>query len=99
MQARDPVCGMSVDVTTAYAEAVGGDTYYFCSETCRQRFDENPAQYITGARAGAGEQMEQHEPPHTTQGGITSPKFGSAGSGGAEYESLPEQHDGSNNGR
>ena len=92
---------MSVDVTTAYAEAVGGQTYYFCSENCRQRFDANPAQYGAGAsRAGSGSQLEQHEPPHTTQGGITSPKFGSAGSGGAEYESIPEQHDdGRNNGR
>lgn len=30
-------------------------------------------------------------PPRTTDHGITSPKFGSAGSGGAEYEgNLPE---------
>ncbi len=97
MQARDPVCGMTVDVTTSYAEAVGGDTYYFCSENCRQRFDENPAAFGAGATQESG--MEQHEPPHTTSGGITAPKFGSAGSGGAEYEQLPEQHDGRNNGR
>lgn len=97
MEARDPVCGMTVDVTTAYAEAVGGQTYYFCSENCRQRFDENPAAYgASGTRST--EELERHEPPHTTQGGITSPKFGSAGSGGAEYERLPEQHDGRNNG-
>lgn len=30
-------------------------------------------------------------PPHTTKHGITSPKFGSAGSGGAEYEPGPER--------
>ena len=36
---------------------------------------------------------ERHEPPHTTKGGVTAPKFGSAGSGGAEYEQVPEQHD------
>lgn len=42
---------------------------------------------------GSTEQMEKHEPPRTTQKGITSPKFGSAGSGGAEYEPIPEQHD------
>lgn len=39
------------------------------------------------------EEMERHEPPHTTTGPLTAPKFGSAGSGGAEYEPLPEQHD------
>lgn len=42
---------------------------------------------------GGTEEMEKHEPPRTTQKGVTSPKFGSAGSGGAEYEPLPEQHD------
>lgn len=30
------------------------------------------------------------QPPRTTKGGITSPKFGSAGSGGAELEPGPE---------
>jgi Cu+-exporting ATPase len=98
METRDPVCGMSVDVATAYAEAYGGQTYYFCSENCRQRFDENPTRY-SGAAAGGTGGMERHEPPHTTRGGITSPKFGSAGSGGAEYESLPEQHDDRNGDR
>jgi hypothetical protein len=29
-------------------------------------------------------------PPYTTTGKITSPKFGSAGSGGAEFEPGPE---------
>jgi len=28
-------------------------------------------------------------PPHTTTGNVTSPKFGSAGSGGAELEPGP----------
>ena len=93
LDARDPVCGMTVEVTTAYSEAVGGQTYYFCSENCRQRFDENPDAYGARSRHASGrDEMEQHEPPHTTSKGMTSPKFGSAGSGGAEYEPLPEQH-------
>ena len=91
MTARDPVCGMTVEVTTAYAESVAGETYYFCSETCRQRFDENPSAYGASGRARTG--MERHEPPRTTKGGMTAPKFGSAGSGGAELEPLPEQHE------
>lgn len=37
-------------------------------------------------------ELEKHEPPRTTIGPITAPKFGSAGSGGAEYELLPEKH-------
>ena len=95
LDAKDPVCGMTVDVTTSYSEAVGGETYYFCSENCRQRFDANPSGYCAGERQESGG-MERHEPPRTTMGGITSPKFGSAGSGGAEFEPLPEQHDDTN---
>ncbi len=34
---------------------------------------------------------EAANPPHTTKGGITAPKFGSAGSGGAELEPGPER--------
>jgi hypothetical protein len=30
-------------------------------------------------------------PPRTTKGNFTSPKFGSAGSGGAEFEPGPER--------
>lgn len=38
-------------------------------------------------------ELEQHEPPYTTTGWFTAPKFGVAGSGGLEYELLPEAHD------
>jgi hypothetical protein len=37
-------------------------------------------------------EFEQHEPPFTKAGGIVAPKFGAAGSGGLEYERIPEQH-------
>lgn len=35
---------------------------------------------------GEAREGTEANPPHTTRGGITSPKFGSAGSGGAEFE-------------
>jgi hypothetical protein len=44
-------------------------------------------------RKQTGETMEKHEPPRTTKKGVTAPKFGSAGSGGAELDPIPEQHD------
>jgi len=31
----------------------------------------------------------ESDAPHTTRGKVTAPKFGSAGSGGAELEPLP----------
>jgi hypothetical protein len=39
----------------------------------------------------AAKSKETPNPPRTTAGGITSPKFGSAGSGGAELEPGPER--------
>jgi YHS domain-containing protein len=95
MQQRDPVCGMTVDSKTAAAESVqGNEHFYFCSLSCRDRFEANPTQFTSASRSRAsGEvEMERHEPPRTTVDGITSPKFGAAGSGGAEYESIPEHH-------
>src|SRR5947207_15149018 len=44
----DPVCGMTIDP----ADAVGhvdydGQTYYFCAQSCLQRFTEEPGRYVT----------------------------------------------------
>lgn len=50
----DPVCGMSVDAETAAASSErDGKRYYFCSEVCKQRFDRDPAAYLTAAPAVA----------------------------------------------
>lgn len=92
MQHRDPVCGMTIDTTNAVMSAGPNGANYFCSTECRDRFNENPDSFIGSSRT-EGERMEQHEPPNTTANGITAPKFGSAGSGGAEFEPIPEQHD------
>ena len=44
---RDPVCGMAVTVATAKHKAEqGGETYYFCSNGCREKFLRDPAHYL-----------------------------------------------------
>jgi Cu+-exporting ATPase len=44
---RDPVCGMEVNPGSAYATRQHmGKTYYFCSENCVEKFDENPHHYV-----------------------------------------------------
>jgi len=51
--AIDPVCGMSVDVSTATETMTHeGITYYFCSPGCKQSFAADPAKYTGGAMAG-----------------------------------------------
>lgn len=35
---KDPVCGTFVSVATAIQKSEGGETYYFCSPECRDKF-------------------------------------------------------------
>lgn len=43
---KDPVCGMEIDPATAAGQSeYQGQTYYFCSAGCKQKFDSDPAQY------------------------------------------------------
>ena len=43
----DPVCGMEVNPSSAEAfSEYGGQTFYFCSETCREQFDRDPQKYL-----------------------------------------------------
>ncbi len=35
---KDPVCGMTVDESTALHAERDGQTFYFCSDPCRQKF-------------------------------------------------------------
>jgi Cu+-exporting ATPase len=48
MEAKDPVCGMTVDPAKAAAKReVDGKTYYFCSAGCAGKFDKHPARFTT----------------------------------------------------
>ena len=41
---QDPVCGMEVDPDeTEYSTEVDGQTYYFCSQSCKESFDPEEA--------------------------------------------------------
>src|SRR5579864_2130013 len=49
---KDPVCGMKVDETNAKAQTTyHGQKYSFCSDECRQKFEQNPEQYAQSAAA------------------------------------------------
>lgn len=43
----DPVCGMTVEPASAAGSSeYGGQTYYFCSQKCKDAFDANPEAYV-----------------------------------------------------
>lgn len=44
MKHIDPVCGMEVEEDTPFKSHRGGETIYFCSPSCKQKFDSNPEQ-------------------------------------------------------
>ncbi|MFN2399358.1 MAG: YHS domain-containing protein [Gemmatimonadaceae bacterium] len=96
-QAKDPVCGMIVETGSAARKTVyQSQTYYFCSSACSEKFEANPAKYVSRQPADVAQPATDDmktEPPFTQSGGLTSPKFGSAGSGGLEYEGIPESRD------
>jgi P-type Cu+ transporter len=41
-ETKDPICGMTVDETTALNAERDGKKFYFCSEHCRQKFMSTP---------------------------------------------------------
>jgi YHS domain-containing protein len=41
--AVDPICGMTVEKTTALKFERDGQTYYFCSQTCLHTFESQLA--------------------------------------------------------
>jgi len=46
----DPVCGMRVDEKKAeFQTQFAGRKYFFCSEDCRQEFEDQPQEYIETA--------------------------------------------------
>ena len=52
---RDPVCNMQVDAQSAAGRSeYKGETYYFCSQSCKNKFDQNPQQYTKERGRGAG---------------------------------------------
>jgi YHS domain-containing protein len=47
--AKDPVCKMEVDEKKAVATSTHeGKTYYFCAQGCKNAFDKEPEQFLSG---------------------------------------------------
>ena len=47
MNMKDPVCGMEVEPDDAAGESeFQGTTYYFCSNECKQKFDQKPQAFM-----------------------------------------------------
>jgi len=58
---KDPVCGMQVDEKKSPTSVSEGKKYAFCSEDCKDKFDENPAQYTSTASGHASKEHHKEE--------------------------------------
>jgi YHS domain-containing protein len=53
--ARDVVCGRTLDPTAAAGQMeYGGETYFFCSEECLRRFEDQPDRFASEGTTGSG---------------------------------------------
>ena len=51
-EAKDPVCGMTVNPReTRHFSQHAGETWYFCGAHCREKFENDPAHYLDGLPA------------------------------------------------
>ncbi|MDT4953637.1 MAG: P-type Cu+ transporter [Acidobacteriota bacterium] len=65
----DPVCGMSVDPTKAAAMSERGDhQYYFCSQSCKKKFDAAP---LEENRSPETNDAQSEEAAHAHHGSIS----------------------------
>lgn len=59
-KAVDPVCNMTVETKTAKTAAYEGTVYYFCSLSCRDKFESSPATYVKPTARGHQHGEHQH---------------------------------------
>jgi Cu+-exporting ATPase len=73
---RDPVCGMTVSPDTPHRMRHEGHDILFCSASCKQRFEADPARYVSAVVSHDG----CHHPHH---------KHGHGGASAQQSESAP----------
>ena len=88
-KSRDPVCDMEIEVGSAAAtREFRGETFYFCSAGCGQKFDTDPGRYVRQTRTEHHVSSDaslnvEHGHNHETQG--SKPEHG-------HYHAAPHHH-------
>jgi P-type Cu+ transporter len=64
---RDPVCGMDVTPDSEFHYEYMGTTYYFCCQSCRDKFKSNPEKYLSkGTQPASSCDVHPHAMSMTT---------------------------------
>ena len=57
---KDPVCGMDVSPEDSAGEKqYRGETYFFCSEKCLKKFEEDPEAWLEGKKSRPAAEADQ----------------------------------------
>jgi Cu+-exporting ATPase len=64
-QAIDPVCGMTVDSQSARSSSYQGSNYFFCSESCQRKFEDDPAATLAKAAQQEADKGEKSGDDHS----------------------------------
>ncbi|KAA3656405.1 MAG: heavy metal translocating P-type ATPase [Calditrichaeota bacterium] len=57
---RDPVCGMEVNEESQHQTTYNEKTYYFCSESCQNKFESNPSEVISETEPDHHHEHQHH---------------------------------------
>ncbi|MBN2198823.1 MAG: heavy metal translocating P-type ATPase, partial [Candidatus Aminicenantes bacterium] len=81
--ARDPVCGMEVDESRPAGMSVfEGKTYFFCSQGCLKKFEQNPKFFLKSEVPG-------HRPEAAMENAVESSGDERAGKGHRDHDEEP----------
>ncbi|WP_395016957.1 heavy metal translocating P-type ATPase [Dongia sp.] len=65
--AKDPVCGMDVEIATAkHRHEHAGQAYHFCSAGCRLKFESDPQKYLAAKDPVCGMSVDKASAQHKT---------------------------------
>jgi Cu+-exporting ATPase len=63
---KDPICGMTMDPTKAAAkQEFRGNTYYFCSKRCAERFAKEPDKFLSAPGSSGMETAHSGDSVHS----------------------------------
>jgi len=69
---KDPVCGMSVSPDSEHHHVHQGETYYFCSVKCLNKFKSAPGQYLNPQQSDNKSQLQNHTAKNTLSPDVSS---------------------------
>jgi YHS domain-containing protein len=63
-KAVDPVCKMTVETANAKSSVYAGNIYYFCSQDCREKFEQSPVSYAGTTPRSPANTEQDHDAHH-----------------------------------